>query len=192
MSFDLFITSTTKDDSFQLSKQLFIFTGAKYILKLDDDVFVNMPAMIEFLTHELSPLGARHLILCNTLSTSKVKRSWRSKWRVSPLEYPDPNYPNYCAGWAIIYSPDTIFLLYKEAQRQNYFWIDDVHITGTLAEKVNLLHTSLNPFVLTSAQLQDLLSNPIHKQDFLFGPPDLTADYIRDLYFAVIKTNSTS
>ncbi|XP_076228433.1 lactosylceramide 1,3-N-acetyl-beta-D-glucosaminyltransferase isoform X3 [Nomia melanderi] len=63
--------------------------SAKYILKLDDDVFVHIPAMLDFLTRDLSPWGARRLILCDLLSMATVKRSWRSKWRVSPQEYPE-------------------------------------------------------------------------------------------------------
>ncbi|XP_011309388.1 beta-1,3-galactosyltransferase 5 isoform X2 [Fopius arisanus] len=112
--------------------------SAKYILKLDDDVFVNIPAMVDFLKRGLSPWGARRLILCDPLSTAAVKRSWRSKWRVSPQEYPGRHYPAYCAGWAVLYSPDSVFLLYREAQREPYFWIDDVHITDDLIVLANL------------------------------------------------------
>lgn len=163
--------------------------SAKYILKLDDDVFVHIPAMLEFLTRGLSPWGARRLILCDPLSTAMIKRSWRSKWRVSPLEYPGRLYPAYCAGWAILYSPDSVFLLYREAQKEPYFWIDDVHITGTLARKVNLTQSSLHSLVLTADSMRDLLQNTKASRDFLFGPPNLTEDEIRALYSLV--SNST-
>ncbi|KYM89285.1 PREDICTED: beta-1,3-galactosyltransferase 5 [Atta cephalotes] len=166
--------------------------SAKYILKLDDDVFVHLPAMLDFLTHGLSPWGARRLILCDLLSASAVKRSWRSKWRVSPQEYPGRLYPAYCAGWAILYSPDSVFILYREAQKEPYFWIDDVHITGTLARKVNLTQTSLRSWVLTTESMRDLLSNPNARRDFLFGPPDLTENGIRALYSLVTKPRPSS
>ncbi|XP_015596836.1 acetylgalactosaminyl-O-glycosyl-glycoprotein beta-1,3-N-acetylglucosaminyltransferase [Cephus cinctus] len=156
--------------------------SAKYVLKLDDDVFVHMPAMLDFLIHEFSPWGARRLILCDPLPSAVVKRSWRSKWRVSPLEYPGRHYPAYCAGWAILYSPDTVFLLYREAQKEPYFWIDDVHITGTLARKVNLTQASLHSLVLTAETMEEVLQNPKSRREFLFGPPDLTEDAIRALY----------
>ncbi|KZC13307.1 PREDICTED: beta-1,3-galactosyltransferase 5-like [Dufourea novaeangliae] len=166
--------------------------SAKYILKLDDDVFVHIPAMLDFLTRDLSPWGARRLILCDLLSVGTVKRSWRSKWRVSPLEYPGRYYPAYCAGWAILYSPDSVFLLYREAQREPYFWIDDVHVTGTLARKVNLTQTSLHYLVLTYENMQDLLSNPNSRREFLFGPPNLTENEIRALHSLVTKSRPSS
>lgn len=168
------------------------FSGAKYILKLDDDVFVHIPAMLDFLTRDLSPWGARRLILCDLHPTGTVKRSWRSKWRVSPQEYPGRHYPAYCAGWAILYSPDSVFLLYREAQKEPYFWIDDVHITGTLARKVNLTQTSLHYLMLTNENMQDLLSNPRSHREFLFGPPNLTENEIRALQNLVIKPRPSS
>ncbi|XP_053988832.1 beta-1,3-galactosyltransferase 5-like [Hylaeus volcanicus] len=166
--------------------------SAKYILKLDDDVFVHMPAMLDFLNRDLSPWGARRLILCDLLPMGNVKRSYRSKWRVSPQEYPGRHYPTYCAGWAILYSPDSVFLLYREAQKEPYFWIDDIHITGTLARKVNLTQTSLHDWVLNNENMQDLLSNPSSRKDFLFGPPNLTGNEIRVLQSLVTKPRPSS
>lgn len=60
---------------------------AKYILKTDDDIFVNTPLMMEFLKHIMSPFGARHLLLCNIIQKAKVLRSYRSKWRVGKCIY---------------------------------------------------------------------------------------------------------
>ncbi|XP_046736301.1 beta-1,3-galactosyltransferase 5-like [Diprion similis] len=162
--------------------------GAKYVLKLDDDVFVHTPALLEFLAHDLSPWGAKRLILCNSMAMAMVKRSWRSKWRVSPLEYPGKTYPVYCAGWAIMYSPDSVFLLYREAQKTSYFWIDDVHITGTLAKKINLTHTPLNSLILTPDRMQTFIETPYSPGDFLFGPANLAEGDIRALWKAVALT----
>lgn len=148
--------------------------GAKYILKIDDDVFVNTPFLQEFLSHELSPLGARRLVLCDVLSSAIVKRSYRSKWRVSPKEYADRWYPDYCMGWAILYSPDAVFLLYREAQRSPYFWIDDVHVTGTLLARLNMSHTGMGSLALSEHSAVDLLHSTDHSAvDFLFSllPP---------------------
>lgn len=143
--------------------------------------------MIDYLKRDLSPWGARRLILCDLISTADVKRSWRSKWRVSPLEYSGRKYPTYCAGWAILYSPDSVFLLYRQAQKEPYFWIDDVHVTGTIARRVNLTHTSLHSLILTGESMRNLLVNPSKRRDFLFGPPDLTERNIKALQYLVVS-----
>ncbi|XP_049814041.1 beta-1,3-galactosyltransferase 5 [Schistocerca nitens] len=163
--------------------------GARYLLKADDDVFVNAPALLSFLARALSPWGARRLILCAPFPYAYVKRSWRSKWRVSPLEYPGRVYPAYCAGWAVLYSPDVVFLLYEQAQAGPYFWIDDVHVTGTLAARANLTHTPLGSLVLSEAQVAAVLAGEPPPQ-FLFGAPNMSLDAIRRLWRVVSSVHN--
>lgn len=71
---------------------------AKYILKSDDDVFVNLNALRQFLARELSPWGAKGLIGCPVVKHALVERSKRSKWMVPTEEYQFQYYPCYCAG----------------------------------------------------------------------------------------------
>lgn len=159
---------------------------AKYVLKTDDDVFVNMPSVMSFLNNSLSRFGSRKLILCTPFIQAIVKRSWRSKWRVSFSEYPYKYYPNYCPGWAIIYSPDVVFELYREAQRSEYFWIDDVHITGILAKRLNLKHTPLENLVLSKGEVNKIIEmNSTENSVFLYGSPDLKQDVIYKLWNVV-------
>lgn len=127
---------------------------ARYLLKTDDDTLVNAPYLLEILNHRLSPLGARNLLMCQLMLSSMVKRSYRSKWRVSYSEYPNRWYPIYCRGWVIMYSPDVIYKLYTEAQVSPYFWIDDVHITGTIADKQNITQTDLGELAVDESDVQ--------------------------------------
>lgn len=128
---------------------------ARYLLKTDDDAFVNAPYLLEVLNHRLSPLGARNLLMCQLTFSSMVKRSYRSKWRVSHKEYPHRRYPTYCNGWVIVYSPDVIYKLYTEAQVTPFFWIDDVHITGTIAVKQNITQTDISKLVVSESDVLD-------------------------------------
>jgi hypothetical protein len=41
-----------------------------------------------------------------------------------------------------------VHALYREAQHTPYFWVDDVHVTGTLAKKINLTHQPVSPATL--------------------------------------------
>lgn len=161
---------------------------AKYILKTDDDVFVNMPTMVDFLTYGLSPNGADNLMLCVLIKNAMVLRSYRSKWRVSFKEYPYRRYPPYCIGWAILYSPDVVFALYKAAQVNDYFWIDDVHITGILAEQVHVVHTDVESLVLFNKDVKAFVHNELkYYKPFLFAGPDLDVPEIRSLWSFVQK-----
>lgn len=130
--------------------------NAKFLLKIDDDVFINTPYLIDYLNRYAK---RSNLLFCQVIYWARVKRSFRSKWRVSTKEYSNRYYPPYCPGYAIIYSPDIIHNLYNQAQITPYFWIDDVHITGTLAQKINITITSSLQYILTYELCEKILSN---------------------------------
>lgn len=161
---------------------------AKYLLKTDDDIFVNMPTMLDFLNYGLSPNGADNLMLCVLVRNAMVLRSYRSKWRVSFKEYPYREYPPYCIGWAILYSPDVVFALYKAAQVSKYFWIDDVHVTGILADQMHIVHTDVESLVVAARDIGTFLQNDMkHYKPFLYGGPNLIEAQIRELWKFVQK-----
>lgn len=157
--------------------------SAKFILKADDDIFVNTPFLMKFLSKDIFPHGARKLILCSVYLRSSVKRSYRSKWRVSPIEYKDSYYPTYCAGFGIIYSSEVMMQLYEKAQKSKYFWIDDVFITGILATQLNLSRMTIEPLVLTENKFKKMLNNDdVNSEMFIFGPPNLSDSKIEKLW----------
>lgn len=159
---------------------------AKYILKTDDDVFVNTPVMFNFLNHVLSPHGAEDLLACVVAQHAYVVRT-SSKWKVSFDEYAFKEYPTYCSGWSILYSQDVVFDLYREAQNSKYFWIDDVHVTGTLAKKINVSHTNVKKLIFPTKKIKNAPRNAT--KAFLYGRPNLTEDDIKDLWNFVSAGN---
>lgn len=106
-----------------------------FLLKTDDDVFVNSPVLyesVEKLSNSTPQMRAKNLVICTEVEKPKVKRSFRSKWRVSYAVYADKYYPNYCSGFSVLYTADVVFKLYNLTQILPYFWIDDVHISGVV------------------------------------------------------------
>ncbi|KAK9886751.1 hypothetical protein WA026_018403 [Henosepilachna vigintioctopunctata] len=164
---------------------------AKYILKTDDDVFVNMPTLLNFLSLDLSPYGADNLLFCTRRSNSRVIRSYRSKWRVSFSEYPDKIYPTYCPGWFLLYSQNVVFELYREAQKTKVFWIDDIHLTGTLFKKLNMVHTDAQPYMITREELDSIMEDRNITRPFLVGLPNLKEKQIRKLW-EFVESNPVS
>ncbi|XP_065359389.1 serine/threonine-protein kinase phg2 [Calliphora vicina] len=126
----------------------------------------------------------QNLLFCQKIIGSLVKRSYRSKWRVSFKEYSERYYPPYCPGYAIIYSPDTIFRLYSAAQNSKYFWIDDVHITGVLAQQTNTTITTSSHYVLYSDECDQILTGKtdLSKTEFLFAWHSISAQKIKLLW----------
>lgn len=93
------------------------------------------------------------------------------------------NYPTYCPGWTLLYSPDVIFALYKEAQKADYFWIDDIHITGTLTEKLNLTITDVEHLVISPWNLRYIVKYGYNiSEPFLYGRANMEEKEIRALW----------
>lgn len=159
---------------------------ARYLLKTDDDVFVNTPLLYNYLESPSPAVGqqfpSERLLLCFEITSAKVKRSYRSKWRVSFDEYPEKYFPNHCPGFSILYSADVVKQLYLKAQQLKYFWIDDVHITGSVASKLNLTISPANGLFLNPYEQRDLLQGQQHSTTFLFAQPNLNEQDIRALW----------
>lgn len=152
------------------------------MLKTDDDVFVNTISLMEYVRGNVDNVRKkRRLVKCKVVYDAQVKRSYRSKWRVSTKEYPKSTYPPYCPGFIVLYSADIVPLLYREAQLTKYFWIDDVHVTGTLMQQLN---ASLTPFRDVYFKHEELhrLTEPYVRNMPLFTSPDLTEKRIRRMW----------
>jgi hypothetical protein len=158
-----------------------------YLLKTDDDAFVNTPILYNTLAN-FSNQSYSHtpgnLIICTEVIKPKPKRSYRSKWRVSFEEYSEKFYPNYCSGFSIFYTADVVSKLYNLIQNLSYFWIDDVHITGIVRKKINVPITQSDSLFLNSKQTKEIIENfdnsSIH--EFLFAAADLNEKEIKKLW----------
>lgn len=168
---------------------------AHFLLKTDDDVFINSPLLYNILKNSSLPLHQRlyrnRLIYCHRIERAKVKRSYRSKWRVTYKEYSGRYFPYSCPGFAILYSGDTVLALYQEAQNLPYFWIDDVHITGTAAKNRNLSITPFDNMYLDEATQRNIIDGHQKVEDtpFLFAQPNLDKVDINKLWKLVKNEN---
>ena len=49
-------------------------------------------------------------------------------------------YPSYCSGWLWITSPGTSQAISEAAQVVRFFWVDDVWVSGYIAEHLKIEH----------------------------------------------------
>ncbi|XP_068243648.1 lactosylceramide 1,3-N-acetyl-beta-D-glucosaminyltransferase A-like [Palaemon carinicauda] len=117
---------------------------AKYIIKMDDDIVVDLYQFRDRLKTRYPE--KRNLILGLLQVDSKPVRNKKSKWYVSETEFPADYYAPFMSGWAYAMTLDAARAIVEEAAKQPYFWIDDVHVTGTLAERVGVKREGLNRF----------------------------------------------
>lgn len=121
---------------------------ARRLLKMDDDIFVEI-----FRFQQLSSgIPIDHSLSCYLQRSVPVVRDLSSKWYVSELEYPNSTFPPYCSGWAYLTRPRTALLLARTARRFPYFWVDDVHLTGTVAAAAGVALRPLNDWFSLEAE----------------------------------------
>lgn len=101
---------------------------------------------------------------------------------VDESEYPGKTYPDYIAGHAILYSMDVVKATYNEAQMSKYFWIDDVHITGTIRKKLGLTTLSAKYFTLTHREIDAIMKGQKVDRPFIFCYLHLNENQIRALW----------
>jgi beta-1,3-galactosyltransferase 1 len=115
--------------------------NAKYILKVDDDVIVNMfKFFIEYLPKYK---GKTKQILCNHIypGTMLIIRERKSKWYVDESHFKGQKfYPRYCSGFMVMFTNDVIPAIYRSASLTPFFWVDDVYLYGLAPGNVPGIH----------------------------------------------------
>lgn len=117
--------------------------GTEYILKADDDTFVNIPLLLNKLK---SIKHTRHkgVVVGNIYDTAKVHRHGR--WEVTTDAYPFPRYPKYASGNTYVFSSNIAPALFKTSEFMPYIPIEDAYITGILSKCVDARHIGIEGF----------------------------------------------
>lgn len=105
----------------------------EYILKVDDDVFLNSYRLINYLK-ENNPVNS--IIGCK-VTNGTVDRNKLSKYYISEEEYKPNNFPDYLGGPAYVISGDILDKLYLATYEVPSIFIEDVYVTGMCREYIN-------------------------------------------------------
>ena len=123
--------------------------GAQFVLKSDDDAFIDVVQLRQFIERTWSGGSpSDDTIICSVHRESPVQRT--GKWAVTKAEYSAPTYPPFCSGLAYVMKPVMAHRLLQAAsdvlvsRTTPRLWIDDVYVTGLLAEAVRANHFYLN------------------------------------------------
>ncbi|XP_033737077.1 beta-1,3-galactosyltransferase 1-like [Pecten maximus] len=113
---------------------------AKYVISIDDDVYVAPDLLLRFLDRpnikKEETVFSGHLLV----NTEPI-RDVHSKWQVLKSEYPFKNYPNYIFGGFVIMSMSTARDFTIAAMYTKLFKFEDVYL-GILAAKIGIEATN--------------------------------------------------
>ena len=110
---------------------------AQFVLKTDDDTFVNMFTFVDNLrtlsTDDRCRWTGHHctgLLLCNVWSNEIVPRS--GKWTLPYHVWSYETWPDFCPGLAYVMTSDVVYSMYNASFHVPLVWLDDVYVTGFL------------------------------------------------------------
>ncbi|XP_013774536.1 beta-1,3-galactosyltransferase 5-like [Limulus polyphemus] len=154
-------------------------TQAEFVMKMDDDIFVEIYRLVHLLGYrkKVAFNGRPRAWPAKTLGCfvqehMPVVRDPTSKWYVSFDEYPRNNFINYCSGWAYLMTPDVAGALEKESGKFKYFWVDDVHVTGTISKSAGIRYNWLNRYytIETGNLVEWARSTNHYSWHYIFAP----------------------
>ena len=99
-----------------------------FLLKTDDDVFVNSRRLFDVLRLKSTPKKGLYM---GKVNHNPVVKRGRGKWRVGYIEYSGRYYPHYCSGGGFVMSYDVIECLVPLFDVTNPYRID-VFMLGCL------------------------------------------------------------
>ena len=112
--------------------------GAKYTLKTDDDVYIRIPKIIEYLVSLGSPT---RFYGGETYPNSGVARWAGGKWSISKKYFAEDVFPPFNAGAFIIISTDLLGSLINYVYIRKPFHTDDAYVGVAMRDlKVKVVH----------------------------------------------------
>ncbi|XP_076042123.1 uncharacterized protein LOC143026019 [Oratosquilla oratoria] len=113
-------------------------SSVPWTLHADDDVLVD-PFLLKAKITEIQTVGVVDHFYCHIFNNTQVARE--GEWRVAPENFSKEVYPTYCSG-SMWFVPTPVVPRLLEASRTvDYVWVDDVYLTGIVAEEAGVGHT---------------------------------------------------
>lgn len=116
-----------------------------WLLYVDDDTIVNVKRVVDFIASAQN--RSVNTIYC-AICRLPVPRSVHSRWFVPSSVWKPAYFPEYCYGFGYLVPSNILYMLYDAAINGSVrpkLWIDDVFITGIVANKVGI-KLSQTPF----------------------------------------------
>ncbi|CAM1302175.1 B3GALT1 (predicted) [Pycnogonum litorale] len=111
-------------------------TSMTYMVKIDDDCFLNVPYMLEVLDKDKEK---RRKLFGFLMKAVRPVRDDSSKYFVSKFEYPMKIYPNYLSGSCYIMSGDIATNMYNVCiSSVPFISMEDIFVTGFCAAKMKV------------------------------------------------------
>jgi hypothetical protein len=155
---------------------------AEFVLKVDEDVAVNVDKLLNFLKNTESKLNTFYGVITKSYRVSRYDENYP----VTYEEYADEWFPNYCAGSSYLLTGDLVSKMYKLSKYVKKFCIEDIY-SGLLGKYLKAKMISINYITITKNTIyrHKILINGLNVSNYLF----FWSKNVDELVFAQKKMN---
>ena len=133
---------------------------ARFVLKADDDIFVNMFSLLEILSKSVPLSNTRRprLLICNhRWKVFEGAVDHDGKWSTERSVWRYEFWPPHCQGMAFVVTTDLAIDLYEESYGVPFLWMDDLYLTGFVMLRLRNVNTvALNRRYVQGNRLHDI------------------------------------
>ncbi|WKX96150.1 hypothetical protein Q1695_012529 [Nippostrongylus brasiliensis] len=115
------------------------------VVKVDDDVVLNLRNISEFVRRNFT--GQEDFLYCSKREKHAPMREKGKKWTVTKEEWSSELYPTHCLGMIYLVQVSSLRKMINSVPSKQFFWIDDVFVTGVLTEAANVTVMPINSMV---------------------------------------------
>nr|KAG5705852.1 hypothetical protein BaRGS_030742 [Batillaria attramentaria] len=120
---------------------------SRFFLKTDDDMWVNVPALLNTVNKEQATLQTALGGSCRVTGT-KPHRNVKSKWYASYNAYPQPTYPGFCSGTGYVSSLNLARHVISVSPDVPFFHLEDVSSVEHFMHSVEKEHVLYGDIVM--------------------------------------------
>ncbi|KAK3586440.1 hypothetical protein CHS0354_030695 [Potamilus streckersoni] len=119
---------------------------AKFVLKVDDDIFVDMLKVVHGLVPSLTNKTRNIVCSVKEENTSIIVRDKESKWYLPEhIFHQRTHLPRFCTGYFVLMTSDLVPELAHMSEGAQYIPVDDVYLFGLLPQTLpNITYTDIS------------------------------------------------
>ena len=119
---------------------------SEFLLKVDDDMFVQVEKVVNKVRETLEKSQKKKIIMGNISRNWKPVRNPQSKYFITEAQYSEERYPDFATGPSYLVSRDAVRDIFEHAMDLNYIHLEDVFLTGVVAEDVQVFREDIHEF----------------------------------------------
>jgi hypothetical protein len=127
---------------------------ADYLLKADDDMFINVENLLNFIEKKGDEDRKEPKFYGRLVEGWEPVRSEDSQYFLPFEQFSESTFPDFVTGPAYLFSTGIVQLFFEKGMESRFLQLEDVFMTGVLAEAMNVSRVRVAEFENTAINVE--------------------------------------